>query len=65
MFQYMYTMCRGHPECKDCAFDKGKVVQDEGAQNKYVCISSAYRYFNEQRTGKETDERDKNTNEAT
>lgn len=65
MMLYMYAMCRGHPECKGCPFDNGKIVYDESAPNKYICLSSAYRYFNEQRARKETDGCDKNANDAT
>lgn len=52
MFGYMMAMCRGHPECKDCEFDKGVLVEHNGG--RLGCITGAERYRNEQRARSES-----------
>lgn len=63
MFGYMMAMCRGHPGCKDCEFDKGVLVEHNGGQ--LGCLTGAERFVNEQRTRSEDSRSSERNNDQT
>lgn len=51
MFQQMYAICKEHTGCHECPIDKGRIFEpQESNGGKYVCITGANRYINEQKS---------------